>query len=90
MTGRKNLLKDFVSINGGFVSFAGNPKGGKIEGRETVSDDKLELERVNFVSQLCFNLLSMSQVYDKKLSVLFNDTECLFLKPGVKVPEEYV
>nr|GFA51925.1 hypothetical protein [Tanacetum cinerariifolium] len=32
MTGNMSYLSDFQEINGGYVSFGGNPKGGKITG----------------------------------------------------------
>ena len=41
-----------------------------------------------YVEQLKYNLLSVSQVCDKKHSILFTDTECLFLAPGFKVVDE--
>ncbi|GKF44201.1 hypothetical protein Tco_0130753, partial [Tanacetum coccineum] len=33
MTGNMSYLTDFEEINGGYVSFGGNPKEGKITGR---------------------------------------------------------
>ncbi|KAI3819668.1 hypothetical protein L1987_13514 [Smallanthus sonchifolius] len=59
MTGLKDLLTDFRIIDGGYVAFAGDKKGGKTTGQGT-------------------------------LSVLFNNTECLFLKPGIVVPEDVI
>ena len=43
---------------------------------------------VYYVEQLKYNLLSVSQVCDKKHSILFTDTECLFLAPGFKIVDE--
>ena len=40
--------------------------------------------------ELKFNLLSVSQVCSKQLSVLFNDKEAIFLKPGFVIPPESV
>nr|GEY06681.1 hypothetical protein [Tanacetum cinerariifolium]GEY15086.1 hypothetical protein [Tanacetum cinerariifolium] len=34
MTGNVSYLSDFEELNGGYVSFGGNPKGGKISGKE--------------------------------------------------------
>ncbi|GJS12919.1 hypothetical protein Tco_0407391 [Tanacetum coccineum] len=34
MTGNMSYLTDFEEIDGGYVAFGGNPKGGKITGRE--------------------------------------------------------
>nr|GFC33360.1 ribonuclease H-like domain-containing protein [Tanacetum cinerariifolium] len=33
MTGNMSYLSDFEELNGGYVAFEGNPKGGKITGR---------------------------------------------------------
>ncbi|GJZ69182.1 hypothetical protein Tco_0632732 [Tanacetum coccineum] len=35
MTGNKSYLSDYEEIDGGFVAFGGNPKGGKITGKDT-------------------------------------------------------
>ncbi|GKC48185.1 putative ribonuclease H-like domain-containing protein [Tanacetum coccineum] len=34
MTGNKSYLSDYEEIDGGFVAFGGNPKGGKITGKD--------------------------------------------------------
>ncbi|XP_035837213.1 uncharacterized protein LOC118485078 [Helianthus annuus] len=75
MTGLKELLKNFRFIDGDFVSFAGDEKGGKIVGVGDVVSEALTLENVNYVPELCYNLMSVSQVCDKGISVLFNDME---------------
>ncbi|XP_021996052.1 uncharacterized protein LOC110893241 [Helianthus annuus] len=90
MTGLKELLKNFRFIDGDFVSFAGDEKGGKIVGVGDVVSEALTLENVNYVPELCYNLMSVSQVCDKGISVLFNDMECLFLKPGYVVPAKMI
>ncbi|XP_035840177.1 uncharacterized protein LOC110913497 [Helianthus annuus] len=90
MTGLKELLKNFRFIDGDFVSFAGDEKGGKIVGVGDVVSEALTLENVNYVPELCYNLMSVSQVCDKGISVLFNDMECLFLKPRYVVPAEMI
>ncbi|MFS7994177.1 putative RNA-directed DNA polymerase [Helianthus anomalus] len=64
--------------------------GGKIVGVGDVVSEALTLENVNYVPELCYNLMSVSQVCDKGISVLFNDMECLFLKPGYVVPAEMI
>ncbi|GJT57937.1 uncharacterized mitochondrial protein-like protein [Tanacetum coccineum] len=38
MTGNKSYLTDYQDINGGFVAFAGSPKGGKITGKGSGPD----------------------------------------------------
>ncbi|GJX97252.1 ribonuclease H-like domain-containing protein [Tanacetum coccineum] len=43
---------------------------------------------VHFVKELQFNLFSVSQMCDKKNSVLFTDTTCFILSPDFKLPDE--
>ncbi|GJR17073.1 putative ribonuclease H-like domain-containing protein [Tanacetum coccineum] len=88
MTGNMSYLTDFEEINGGYVAFRGNPKGGKITGRGTIKTGNLDFENVYFVRELQFNLFSVSQMCDKKNSVLFNDTECIVLSPNFKLTDE--
>nr|GEU70124.1 ribonuclease H-like domain-containing protein [Tanacetum cinerariifolium] len=88
MTGNMSYLSDFEELNGGYVSFGGNPKGGKISGKGKIKTGKLDFEDVYFVKELKFNLFSVSQMCDKKNKVLFTDTECLVLSPDFKLPDE--
>nr|GEU35748.1 ribonuclease H-like domain-containing protein [Tanacetum cinerariifolium] len=75
-------------LNGGYVAFGGNPKGGKISRKGKIKTGKLDFDDVYFVKELKFNLFSVSQMCDKKNSVLFTDTECLVLSPDFKLPDE--
>ncbi|GJX26178.1 putative ribonuclease H-like domain-containing protein [Tanacetum coccineum] len=88
MTGNKSFLTDYQEIDGGFVAFAGSPKGGKITGKGKIRTGKLDFEDVYFVKELKFNLFSVSQMCDKKNSVLFTKTECLVLSPDFKLLDE--
>ncbi|GKA17898.1 putative ribonuclease H-like domain-containing protein [Tanacetum coccineum] len=88
MTGNMSYLTDYEEIDGGYVTFGGNPKGGKITGKGTIKTGKLDFENVYFVRELKFNLFSVSQMCDKKNSVLFNDTECNVLSPNFKLIDE--
>nr|GEX33364.1 ribonuclease H-like domain-containing protein [Tanacetum cinerariifolium] len=88
MTGNISYLSDFEEINGGYVAFGGNPKGGKITGKGKIKTDKLDFDDVYFVKEFKFNLFSVSQMYDKKNSVLFTDTECVVLSFDFKLPDE--
>ncbi|GJY67145.1 ribonuclease H-like domain-containing protein [Tanacetum coccineum] len=72
MTGNKSFLTDYQEINGGFISFGGSSKGGKITGKGKIRTGKLDFEDVYFVKELKFNLFSVSQMCDKKNSVLFH------------------
>nr|GEX08056.1 putative reverse transcriptase domain-containing protein [Tanacetum cinerariifolium] len=88
MTGNMSYLSDFEELNGGYVAFGGNPKGGKISGKGKIKTGKLDFEDVYFVKELKFNLFSVSQMCDKKNSVLFTDTKCLVLSPNFKLPDD--
>ncbi|GJU64314.1 putative ribonuclease H-like domain-containing protein [Tanacetum coccineum] len=85
MTGNKDFLIDYQDIDGGFVAFGGSARGGKITGKGKIRTDKLDFEDVFFVKELKFNLFSVSQMCDKKNSVLFTETECLVLSPDFKL-----
>ncbi|GJS66655.1 putative ribonuclease H-like domain-containing protein [Tanacetum coccineum] len=88
MTGNMSYLTDFKEIDGGYVAFGGNPKGGKIISRGTIKTGNLDFKNVYFIRELKFNLFSVSQMCDKKNSVLFNDTECIVLSPNFKLTDE--
>nr|GFB03701.1 ribonuclease H-like domain-containing protein [Tanacetum cinerariifolium] len=87
MTGNMSYLSDFEELNGGYVAFGGNPKGGKIIGKGKIKTEKLDFDDVYFVKELKFNLFSVSQMCDKKNNVLFTDTECLVLSSDFKLPD---
>nr|GEY58110.1 putative ribonuclease H-like domain-containing protein [Tanacetum cinerariifolium] len=88
MTGNMSYLSDFEELNGGYVAFGGNPKGGKIFGKGKIRTRKLDFDDVYFVKELKFNLFIVSQMCDKKNIVLFTNTECLVLSPEFKLPDE--
>nr|GEX76712.1 ribonuclease H-like domain-containing protein [Tanacetum cinerariifolium] len=88
MIGSMSYLSNFEELNGGYVAFGGNPKGGKISGKEKIKTGKLDFDDVYFVKKLKFNLFSVSQMCDKTNSVLFTDTECLVLSPDFKLSDE--
>nr|GEY91411.1 hypothetical protein [Tanacetum cinerariifolium] len=88
MTGNMSYLTDFEEINGRYVAFSGNPKGGKITRKCKIRTGKLDFDDVYFVKELKFNLFSVSQMCEKKNSVLFIDTECIVLSHEFKLPDE--
>nr|GFA65182.1 ribonuclease H-like domain-containing protein [Tanacetum cinerariifolium] len=88
MTGNISFLSDFEEINEGYVSFGENPKGGKISGKDKIKTGKLDFDDVYFVKELKFNLFSVSQMCDKKNSVLFTETECVVLSSNYKLLDE--
>ncbi|GJV78715.1 putative ribonuclease H-like domain-containing protein [Tanacetum coccineum] len=88
MTGNRSYLTDYEEIDGGLVAFGGNSKGGKNTGKGKIRTGKLDFEDVYFVKELKFNLFSVSQMCDKKNSVLFTDTACVVLSPDFKLTDE--
>ncbi|GJZ43643.1 ribonuclease H-like domain-containing protein [Tanacetum coccineum] len=88
MTGNKAYLSDYEDYNRGFVAFGSDPKGGKITGKGKIRTANLDFDDVYFVDELKFNLFSVSQMCDKKNSVLFTNTECLILSLSFKLLDE--
>ncbi|GKD16385.1 putative ribonuclease H-like domain-containing protein [Tanacetum coccineum] len=88
ITGKKSYILDYEEINGGFVAFEGDPKKGKITSKGKISTGKLNFEDVYFVKEHKFNFFSVSQMCDKKNSVLFTYTECVVLSPDFKLLDE--
>nr|GEV88895.1 putative ribonuclease H-like domain-containing protein [Tanacetum cinerariifolium] len=88
MTGNISYLSDFEEINGGYVAFGGNSKGGKITGKGKIKIGKLDFNDVYFVKELKFHLFSVLQICDKKNSVLCTDTECVVMSSDFKLPDE--
>ncbi|GJZ25539.1 hypothetical protein Tco_0569792 [Tanacetum coccineum] len=56
MTGNRAYLTDYEEIDGGFVAFGENSKGGKISGKGKIRTGKLDFEDVYFVKKLSLNL----------------------------------
>ncbi|GKE17430.1 putative ribonuclease H-like domain-containing protein [Tanacetum coccineum] len=75
MTGNMSYLTDFEEIDGGYVSFEGNPKGGKITGRGKIKTGNLDFENVYFVPRKN-NMYSV----DLKNIVPKGGLTCLFVK----------
>ncbi|GJY03430.1 ribonuclease H-like domain-containing protein [Tanacetum coccineum] len=88
MTCNMSYLSDFKEFDGGYVTFGGGARGGRITGKGTLKTGKLDFEDVYFVKELQFNLFSVSQMCDKKNSVLFTDTACFVLSPDFKLPDK--
>nr|GEW35041.1 ribonuclease H-like domain-containing protein [Tanacetum cinerariifolium] len=88
MAGTKSYLTDYKEIDGGFVAFGGNYKIEKTTRKGKIRTSKLDFEDVYFVKELKFNLFSVSQICDKKNSVLFTDTACVVLSPNFKLTDE--
>nr|GEZ22712.1 ribonuclease H-like domain-containing protein [Tanacetum cinerariifolium] len=88
MIGNTSYLSDFEELNGRYVAFGGNSKGGKISRKGKIRTGKLDFDDVYFVKELKFNLFSVLQMCDKKNSLLFTDTECFVLSPEFNQPDE--
>ncbi|GKB09324.1 putative ribonuclease H-like domain-containing protein, partial [Tanacetum coccineum] len=73
MTGNRSHLTDYEEIDGGFVAFRGNYKGGKITRKGKIRTGKLDFEDVYFVKELKF---------------LFTNTKCVVLSPDFKLTDE--
>ncbi|GKD74104.1 putative ribonuclease H-like domain-containing protein [Tanacetum coccineum] len=88
MTGNMSYLSDFKEFDEGYVTFGGGAKGRRITSKGTLKTGKLDFEDVYFVKELQFNLFSVSQMCDKKNSVLFTNTGCFILSPDFKLADE--
>nr|GEV50408.1 ribonuclease H-like domain-containing protein [Tanacetum cinerariifolium] len=88
MRRNRSSLIDFKEHDGGYVSFGGGAKGGKITGKGKIRTRKLNFKDVYFVKELHFNLFSILQICDKQNSVLFTDTKCFVLSLNFKLADE--
>ncbi|GJW51836.1 putative ribonuclease H-like domain-containing protein [Tanacetum coccineum] len=79
---------NYEEVDREFVAFGGNSKGGKITRKSKIRTSKLDFKDVYFVKELKFNLFNVSQMCDKKNSVLFTNTECVVLSPDFKLTDE--
>nr|GFB04336.1 putative ribonuclease H-like domain-containing protein [Tanacetum cinerariifolium] len=82
MIGNMSYLSDFEEINGGYVAFGGNPKGGKISSKDTeciVMSPEFKLLDEN---QVLLRVLSENNMYnvDLKNIVPSGYLTCLFAK----------
>nr|GEU47856.1 hypothetical protein [Tanacetum cinerariifolium] len=95
MIGNMSYLSDFKELNGGYVAFGGNPKGGKITRKGKIKTEKLDFDDVYFVKELKFNLFTLPDASQVLLRVprennMYNvnlknivpsgDLTCLFAK----------
>nr|GEU65429.1 hypothetical protein [Tanacetum cinerariifolium] len=87
MTGNMSYLYDFKVFDRGYVTFGEGAKRGRITGKETLKTGKLDFKDVYFVKELKFNLLSVSQMCDKK-PVFLTNTGCFVLSFDFKLTDE--
>ncbi|GKD26056.1 putative ribonuclease H-like domain-containing protein, partial [Tanacetum coccineum] len=75
-----------VAMDGGEVTFGGGV--GHITGKGTIQTKTIDFENVLYVKELDqFNLISVSQICDKKHRVLFTENECIVLSSEFKLPD---
>ncbi|GKB51299.1 hypothetical protein Tco_0902052 [Tanacetum coccineum] len=60
MTGNMLFLLDYEEIDGGYVTFGGDPRGWKITDKGTIRTGTLDFKNMYFVRELKFNLFSVS------------------------------
>ncbi|GKB86069.1 putative ribonuclease H-like domain-containing protein, partial [Tanacetum coccineum] len=84
MTGNMSYLTDYKEIDGGYVSFGGNPKGGKIT-RKVVTDDYSRFTWVFFLATkdetsgiLKSFITGIENLVDHKVKVIRCDNETKF------------
>nr|GEV72414.1 putative ribonuclease H-like domain-containing protein [Tanacetum cinerariifolium] len=91
MTGNMSYLPDFKELNGGYVAFGGNPKGGKISSKEfKLPDENQVLLRVPRENNM-YNVDLKNIVPSGDLTCLFAKAtldEVLVTKPQNKTPYE--
>ncbi|GJY89648.1 ribonuclease H-like domain-containing protein [Tanacetum coccineum] len=85
MTWNMSYLINYEEIDGGYVAFGGNPKGGKITGKCTIKTGNLDFENVYFLideSQVLLRVPRKNNMYsfDLKSIVLKGGLTCLFAK----------
>ncbi|GJT47888.1 hypothetical protein Tco_0974045 [Tanacetum coccineum] len=88
MTGDKDKLSDFKEFKGGYVVLEVILRRKKFTERNHQDIMRIDFEKVSYMEELKFNLLSVSQICDKKHNVLFTDKECLILSPKFKFVDE--
>ncbi|KAD5802876.1 hypothetical protein E3N88_14236 [Mikania micrantha] len=84
-----SLLTNVMSIIGGYVAFV-EDKGRFITGEGIISNGQVSFDKVKYVKQLENNLLSVSQICDKKYKVLFDDSSCYIPKQGITIPDDWI
>ncbi|GKA63751.1 putative ribonuclease H-like domain-containing protein [Tanacetum coccineum] len=85
MTGNMSYPTNYEEIDGGYVAFGGNPKGGKIIGKCTIKTGNLDFENVYFLtdeSQVLLEVPRKNNMYsvDVKNVIPKGGLTCLFTK----------
>ncbi|GJV96170.1 ribonuclease H-like domain-containing protein [Tanacetum coccineum] len=82
MTGNKSYLSDYEEIDGGFVAFGGNSKGGKITGKGKIRTGKLDFKDLIDENHVLLKVPRKDNMYsvDLRNVVPQGGLTCLFSK----------
>ncbi|GJS39166.1 retrovirus-related pol polyprotein from transposon TNT 1-94 [Tanacetum coccineum] len=81
ITGNQKLFSTYKAYNGGNVIFGSNLRS-NIIGKCTISNDSLNIDNVEHVDNLRFNLLSVGEICDNKCKVIFSEHDSEITKDG--------
>ncbi|GJU92664.1 retrovirus-related pol polyprotein from transposon TNT 1-94 [Tanacetum coccineum] len=81
MTRNIKLFSTYKAYNGGNVIFGSNLRG-NIIGKGTISNDSFNIDNVEHVDNLGFNLLSIGQICDNNCRVTFSEHDSGINKDG--------
>ncbi|GKE84658.1 retrovirus-related pol polyprotein from transposon TNT 1-94, partial [Tanacetum coccineum] len=81
MTGNRKLFSTYKEYNGGNVIFGSNLRGNIIS-KCMISNDYLNIDNVEHVDNLGFNLLSIGQICDNKCRVTFSEHDSEITRDG--------
>jgi len=84
MTGDKRKIKNLKRKDQGFVTYGDNNKGKILGTGDVGGGDTLEIKDVLLVEGLKHNLLSISQLCDKVLKVIFESDYCTIHQKNYK------
>ncbi|GJX39587.1 retrovirus-related pol polyprotein from transposon TNT 1-94 [Tanacetum coccineum] len=81
MMGIQKLFSTYKAYNGGNVIFGSNLPG-NIIGKGMISNESLNIDNVEHVDNLRFNLLSVGQICDNKCRITFSEHDSEITKDG--------
>ncbi|KAJ9556975.1 hypothetical protein OSB04_011589 [Centaurea solstitialis] len=79
MTGTLELLSSYVNKEGSSMAFGENQKG-KIKGYRMIVKGEITVNQVSYVDSLKHNLISVSQLCDNGMDVVFKIKYCIMYK----------
>ncbi|KAJ9547256.1 hypothetical protein OSB04_019799 [Centaurea solstitialis] len=84
MTGTLELLTSYIKQEGSSMAFGGNQKG-RIKGYGMIVKGEVRMNQVSYVDGLKHSLISVSQLCDNRLDVLFKIKFCVMYKADTLV-----